>query len=452
MLRLEILITLIQKLKIVYLRKMGETNTMTLTPTDISQNYFELMEQQESLTPEELQRRIQNEERSERAHRRAKRFELIDNYKDEDEVDEGVVDLFYGSNERKIEIKSLDSSDEENDRKKLPPPPPPYSEIESSYEKEDIPDWPDDWDCDDGDWGDVRDIDDWTNVFVDDDIEEKKNPLSKSIIKYFTRRQSDWDKLCRKLDIDQRFFKLHSTKANGNCLFESLSFAYVELAEITDDKIGYLRSMIAQTMLDPNNEEATNVLKTWHMLYNMFKKEGDKEMIRHYNHMECLDDVPEEELLTDENRRKVYNAMMEKDFWGEEYSLKVFERELKAKFIILNADKQKIETTNNKFDSKELVLLYYSHNHYQIISYQERFVFDIMNDDLGEIEDMLLENNINIYEVEPEAETKKVEDKDTTEVKELKEFFAAGAEEKKEKEREESVEEDIELIFDPLLT
>lgn len=386
---------------------MDESNIMTLSPSETS-NYLELMEQQEDLTPSELQRMIRNSERTERARKRARRFELLDDYEvvNDEDIDEGVIELF--GEEKEAEVKSLDSDEEETPKSNL------FGidwDDVNGLKEEDVPEWPDD---SDDNW--ESNAEDWTNVF---DEEEED---TESIMNYFTRRQSDWDKLCIKLDIDQRFFKLHNTQANGNCLFHSLSLAYVELTEITDDKIGFLRSMVAQTILDPNNEEAANVLKTWHMLYTMFKKEGDKEMIRHYNHMECLEGVEEEELLTDENRRKVYNAMMERNFWGEEYCLKVFERELKVKFIILNADKQKVETTNNNFDSKELVLLYYSSNHYQIVSYQDRFVFDIMNDDLGEIEEMLKENNIDIYGVKTEKEEKKV-----------------------------LVEEDTELIFDPLL-
>lgn len=208
--------------------------------------------------------------------------------------------------------------------------------------------------------------------------------------------QSQWDKLCYKLDIDQRLFKLKITQSNGNCLFHSLAIAFKELEDVTDDKIKYLRKMVADTILDQDNEEAKCVLLTWNMLYTMSKIENDYELVRHYEHMKCLEGVSEDDLLSDENRQKVHDEMMKPVFWGEEYCLKVFEKELKLKFVIINSDKQKIETTNNKFNAHEIVLLYYSSNHYQIISYKNEYVFDIMGD-LGDIEEMMKENDINIY-------------------------------------------------------
>lgn len=216
--------------------------------------------------------------------------------------------------------------------------------------------------------------------------------------------RTNWDKLCSKLDIDQRFFKLITTQSNGNCLFHSLSIALdkelekvIEKEEITtSDKIKFLREMVADTILDEENQEATNVLTTWNMLYKMAKEEKDYEMMRHYEHLKCLVDIPDDEILLPENRKKVFDEMMKKDFWGEEYSLQIFERELNIKIILLNSDKQKVEQTNNNFDAKDIVLLYYSGNHYQIVSYKNEYLFNIMGD-LGDIEELLSNNGINIY-------------------------------------------------------
>ena len=66
----------------------------------------------------------------------------------------------------------------------------------------------------------------------------------------------------------------------------------------------------------------------------MAKEENDHEMMRHYEHVKCLENIPNEETLLLENRQKVHDEMMKKDFWGEEYSLRIFERELNIKIIL----------------------------------------------------------------------------------------------------------------------
>jgi hypothetical protein len=349
-----------------------------MTPSDINNDYFDKMDSKD-LTPKELKKNIQRKERQERYKRRNRNsFEFLsESESDNEDVDENVMNLFYGisgvSDLKRNENKPVDSdSDTEN-----------YVDISKFYDASD-----DDKNPDNDDWVSLPN---WGN------FEESNN---KSMSEYFAHKETIWDKLCTTLDIDQRLFKREVTQANGNCLFHSLAIAYEsddwpEHLLKMDDKINFMRSIIADTMLDLENKEAANVLSTWNMLYTMAKQENDNEMIRHYSHMECLEDVPVDEILSMENRKLVYNEIMKISFWGEEYCLQVFERDLKVKFILMNSDKQKIEGTNNNFNTNELILLYYSGNHYQPVSYKNEYVFN-SSGDLGDIENMLTENNINI--------------------------------------------------------
>ena len=66
----------------------------------------------------------------------------------------------------------------------------------------------------------------------------------------------------------------------------------------------------------------------------------------------------------------------------------------------MNADKQKIELTNNNIDAERLVLLYFSCNHYEIISFKDKYIFTIY-DDLEELDILLSENRINISPSQP---------------------------------------------------
>ena len=382
-----------------------------------------------SLSPNELKRQIQKNERRERFRKRQR---LNDNpYENlDDEVDDSVIDLFYTGEEKETVIDSEEEL---------------YVDISTFYNDSDDGNKADNY------WDEIPDVSDWDNSTWEGysglsfDQESPKLLRSTNIKNYFTRKQSDWDKLCTKLDIDQRFFNLKTTQANGNCLFHSISIALGD--RITGNKIKHLRGMVSDTILDTDNEEAKNVLLTWNMLYTMGKQENDHELMRHYGHMKCLEKsvekgdkecefcityvselksyldpktktecniceacyrkvnkeceqvVEEVDVLSVENRQRVHDEMMKKDFWGEEYCLKVFERELNIKFVIMNSDKQKIEGTNNKFDAQEIVLLYYSGNHYQIVSYKDKHIFDIM-EDLEDIETMLVDNDVNIYEVD----------------------------------------------------
>jgi len=208
-----------------------------------------------------------------------------------------------------------------------------------------------------------------------------------------------WIHLCMKFDLNPNHYKLITTNTDGTCLFHSFSIAYSDFFNdffkdnAEDYKINFFKKIVADTFLDKNNEEASNVLTTWNLLYTMAVQENDREMIQHYGHMKCLKDVPENELLSDENRKKVYSAIMNKNFLGEEYCLKIFEKKLKLKIILMNPIKRKIETIINDIDAEYLLLLYYNNYHYQIISYKNNYIFELENlhDD---IKNMLIQNGI----------------------------------------------------------
>lgn len=193
---------------------------------------------------------------------------------------------------------------------------------------------------------------------------------NKKIIKY--NDDSGWLKTCAKLNMDKDKFIIDETKTNGDCLFDSLSNIYNETFTIR-----YLRNLVAYTIIDETDIEGTAVLSTWKCLYDMAVKENDRQMISHYKHMKVVKDVSEKDVLLKENRTKVYFEMIKNTFWAEEYSLQVLEKKLNIKMILIHGNKKKIEIIPNKNDINYIVLLYFNNSHYQSISYNNDYIFDI---------------------------------------------------------------------------
>lgn len=187
-------------------------------------------------------------------------------------------------------------------------------------------------------------------------------------------------------------FRIHETVKDGDCLFDSVRqmLNSVKVHYPTN----YLRRVVAESLLLP---QYYGVIETWYSLYKELLKENNVRMLNEYAFLQPLSNA-KDTIFSQSTIWQVSQAMMNRGlYWGEEHALRVLEDQLQIRFLIFETTSSSstrktlrlhypldhftsssTSTTTNKAPSHYLIL-YLTHNHYQPISYDHKFVFPVQD-------------------------------------------------------------------------
>jgi hypothetical protein len=162
-----------------------------------------------------------------------------------------------------------------------------------------------------------------------------------------------------------QYFKRVPVLADGNCLFASL----VELFPHHNFNIPYLRHCVATRFLNPDDTLASKTLLNWVDLFRILKHEFescfeqlkretdtakakdifDTSLFETVWHMRLFPDLhtinvnmTEAEmpiLITPQQRKFIYDVVMTREFWAEEFTLSTLSQMLKCAFIIVDGNR-----------------------------------------------------------------------------------------------------------------
>lgn len=182
----------------------------------------------------------------------------------------------------------------------------------------------------------------------------------------------------------------HATKSNGDCLFESIAIILKSTETHRNvANIRVLRDVVASTMLDPENDY---ILDVWKEIFTSAVKEKNFRLRDEFSHAQCLYGCPSP--YTDETRRQIYRAMRRSTYWGEQYALSVFEKQMHVRFIIFSKRNGQLILQSAHSGNPEncFAMLLLEKRHYNPLSYLGQFVF--VEDDLPfSVRRMLDKNN-----------------------------------------------------------
>ena len=213
-----------------------------------------------------------------------------------------------------------------------------------------------------------------TKLFIEELNEQNDNNIKNPI----------WENTCEQMFINSNKFELLETKTNGDCLFDSIAIGF----QIFNIDVRFLRSIVADSFIE-ETEEANTTLQFWREIYKMATDENDKTLMDEYCPVECLKDVPLDQEPTKEQRKSVAKIIMSSRFWGEQYSIRMIEKDLGLKIIIIDGLTNTIKPLTNACENPDhIMLLYHYVNHYQVISFNEELVHDI-NDIPEKIQDII---------------------------------------------------------------
>ena len=172
---------------------------------------------------------------------------------------------------------------------------------------------------------------------------------------------------------------IHSTVANGDCLFDSVRIVLNHDTSIQVD-IPYLRRVVAQSLLLPHVQATT--LHHWYTLFHELSLERDGEtMLHEYAFMQPARGKPWP--LAPNVILQIAQAMMDRNlFWGEEFAIRVFEQQLQVRCIIVEGipgHGLRLQHWNHdgevEYRPTHYMCLFLQSRHYQPISYRSQFLF-----------------------------------------------------------------------------
>lgn len=177
-------------------------------------------------------------------------------------------------------------------------------------------------------------------------------------------------------------FSVVRTRANGDCLFDSVSHCLNSIGLSFSPH--YLRQVVAYSILDVQSATAKNIVQQWYQLYHqLMSPDGDKSLLREYAFMQPAHHQPlplSLSTLSLISRQMMQPAL----YWGEEYALRVFERQLQVRFLIweqVEGNRFRLHTPLDHNDLRgdyrptHYILLYLQQKHYQPLSYSGQYVF-----------------------------------------------------------------------------
>jgi len=170
---------------------------------------------------------------------------------------------------------------------------------------------------------------------------------------------------------DSIHISLISIAMDGNCLYSSIGKAL----GITIIK---LRKMVAQSIYLPEND---STIQFWRELHNLAVKEKNIELMTEYGHMKCIANIPLERQITKQEKKLIYREIMKSSFWGEEYTIRILEKMLNIKVLVVNGDKTSLvkPLDHEGVYQHTYIMVYLKHNHYSLISYKKQTLFSHIN-------------------------------------------------------------------------
>lgn len=176
--------------------------------------------------------------------------------------------------------------------------------------------------------------------------------------------------------------QVHSTAADGDCLFESVRQI---LDHSTTLRLSnrYLRSVVARSIVDVSDEHARNALQFWHTLFSEMQREGTGEYLHEFAFMHPA--AGRRWPLSASVVAKISDAMMQRNlYWGEEYALRVLERQMKVRMVVLEVVAgagvrlhHRLEEVSTNYQPTHFMWLHLQGKHYQPISFRDQWLFSI---------------------------------------------------------------------------
>jgi hypothetical protein len=193
------------------------------------------------------------------------------------------------------------------------------------------------------------------------------------------------DKWGRLFGIDDSQVQILQTVMNGDCLFDSIRVILAKETTLRFD-CAYMRSVVARSLLDPQDKDAMRTLEHWHTLFHAFRQQNNTEHLAEYLFMSPSTaflqwPLPASVVVS------ISNAMMNRDaYWGEEYALRVFEKQLQIRFVIFEVVPGQGIQVHHPLDHSEdkngqaytpthYVFLHLQSKHYQPITFENRAIF-----------------------------------------------------------------------------
>lgn len=179
-------------------------------------------------------------------------------------------------------------------------------------------------------------------------------------------------------EILHRYFKRLPISSDGNCLFSSLVAFFPTLTVVK------LRECVARRFLDGNDIFASKTILNWVDLFRILRREFMSvkedlfvqrvkedlfdmnlfETVWHMrefpglNHINVnMTDSETQYLITAEQRKYVYNAIMNREFWAEEFTLATLSNALGTHFIIVDGNKISYLSPSQRQTNKNINIL-----------------------------------------------------------------------------------------------
>lgn len=165
--------------------------------------------------------------------------------------------------------------------------------------------------------------------------------------------------------------EIYHTEDRGDCLFDSVRIVLQSERIYTTNQ--ELRRIVADTVLDLSDRDATSAIQLWKMSYMA----GMAAEFQHVRNVVRQGEDPA--MITINDRRLIFSNMLCPNlYWGDEYALRIMEREFHVVFLLFTDLRLKPvvpldHEPNHQFT--HYIMLYLSRIHYQPVSYGSRFLF-----------------------------------------------------------------------------
>jgi hypothetical protein len=175
--------------------------------------------------------------------------------------------------------------------------------------------------------------------------------------------------------------KIYSTVQNGDCLFDSLRIMMQSIG--LHYSLEYLRGVVARSILNmATDEHVYQTVHMWFELFHSFVKSRDVSLMQEYQFMTPT--YQQTWPLSPQVLQDLSEYMMKpKLYWGEEFALRTFEKQLQIRFFILEKVGRQgyrlhaplCHNDDAGYQPTHYVWLYLQNKHYQPLSFGGQFVF-----------------------------------------------------------------------------
>lgn len=173
---------------------------------------------------------------------------------------------------------------------------------------------------------------------------------------------------------------VYPTIKNGDCLFDSLRIMLQSIG--LQYSLAYLRGVVARSVLSVHENKAVySTVQTWYELYQSFLDSRDYVLLHEYAFLSPTKNQSWP-LQPHVLQALSENMMKPKLYWGEEFALRTFEKQLQIRFFILekkdNLYRLHAPLCHNDdpdYQPTHYLWLLLDRKHYQPLSFGGQFVF-----------------------------------------------------------------------------